>query len=143
MGNRFNRIVSSSLITILLLIANANGTMAIGRDIPTKLVNEASIEKVLKAMTLDEKAHLVIGSGYPGPNGVAGATYAIPRLGIPSTILSDGPAGIRIGGIFAGTAPRYATAFPIPSLLSATWDVDHKWQKPWARNPGNMGWTFY
>jgi beta-glucosidase len=124
MGNKFNRIVSSSLITILLLIANANGTMAIGQDIPLKLVNEASIEKVLKAMTLDEKVHLVIGSGYPGPTGVAGATYAVPRFGIPSIILSDGPAGVRIGGIFAGTAPRYATTFPIPSLLSATWDVD-------------------
>ncbi|WP_078411272.1 glycoside hydrolase family 3 C-terminal domain-containing protein [Priestia abyssalis] len=124
MGNRFNKIVSSCLITILLLIANANGTAALGRDIPPKLVNEASIEKVLKAMTLDEKAYLVIGSGYPGPNGVAGATYAIPRLGIPSIILSDGPAGVRIGGVFAGAAPRYATAFPIPSLLSATWDVD-------------------
>jgi beta-glucosidase len=117
-------IISSGMITILLLITNSNGTVALSKDQPQKLVDEASIEKVIKSMTLDEKAHLVIGSGYPGPNGVAGATYSISRLGIPSIILSDGPAGVRIGGFFAGAAPRYATAFPIPSLLSATWDVN-------------------
>ncbi|WP_246040269.1 beta-glucosidase family protein [Ectobacillus funiculus] len=124
MNNRLNKMISLSMIAILLLIINTNVTAANGTDQSPKLVNEASIEKVLKAMTLDEKAHLVIGAGYPGPNGIAGATYAIPRLGIPSITLSDGPAGVRIGGLFAGAAPRYATAFPIPSSLSATWDTE-------------------
>ncbi|GAA3328954.1 hypothetical protein GCM10020331_075020 [Ectobacillus funiculus] len=125
MNNRLNKMISLSMIAILLLIINTNVTAANGTDQPPKLVNEASIEKVLKAMTLDEKkAHLVIGIGYPGPNGIAGATYAIPRLGIPSITLSDGPAGVRISGLFAGAAPRYATAFPIPSSLSATWDTE-------------------
>lgn len=107
----------------LLLMANANRTEAFRQDQAPKLTNEASIEKVINAMTLDEKARLVIGAGYPGPNGVAGSTHAIPRLGIPAIVLSDGPAGVRIGGLFAGAPPRNATAFPIPSLLSATWDV--------------------
>lgn len=124
MSNKLNKIVSLSMIAISLLIVNINTADAHEKDQSPKLVNEASIEKVLKAMTLDEKAHLVIGAGYPGPNGIAGATYAIPRLGIPSITLSDGPAGVRIGGFFAGAAPRYATAFPIPSLLSATWDTE-------------------
>jgi len=99
-------------------------TKAPEQGIPSKLIDESSINEVVKAMTLDEKAQLVIGSGYPGPNGLAGATHAIPRLSIPSITLSDGPAGVRIGGLFTVDAPRYATAFPIPSLLSATWDVD-------------------
>ena len=124
MNNKFNKIVASGINAISRLVKQADGTKAPERDIPRKLVNEASIDETVKAMTLDEKTQLVIGSGYPGPNGVAGATHAIPRLGIPSIILSDGPAGVRIGGFFAGAAPRYATAFPIPSLLSATWDVD-------------------
>lgn len=124
MLEKFNKIINLGLITTLLLIINVNSTTAIGKSPLPKLVNEASIENVIQAMTLDEKANFVIGSGYPGPNGVAGATYAIPRLGIPSIILSDGPAGVRIGGIFAGFPPRYATAFPIPTLLSATWDVE-------------------
>lgn len=86
-------------------------------------------------MTLDEKTQLVIGSGYPGPNGAAGATHAIPRLVIPPIILFDGPASVRIGGFFAGAAPRYTTTFPIPSLSSATWDVDQikKVAKPIGR----------
>jgi beta-glucosidase len=122
MGNGLKKIVKSGVITVLLL--TENGTTAHGKQQAPKLVNEVSIDKVIKAMTLDEKAHLVIGTGYPGPNGVAGATYAIPRLGIPSIILSDGPAGVRIGGPLTVAAPRYATAFPIPSLLSATWDEE-------------------
>lgn len=124
MDNKFNKIVTSGINAISRLIKHVDETKTPERGIPSKLIDEASIDEVVKAMTLDEKAHLVIGSGYPGPNGLAGATHAIPRLGIPSIIFSDGPAGVRIGGFFAGAAPRYATAFPIPSLLSATWDVD-------------------
>ncbi|MDQ1003461.1 beta-glucosidase [Neobacillus niacini] len=124
MDNKFYKIVTAGIISVFILIANGKGTAALENSISPKLVNEASIEKVIKSMTLDEKASLVIGAGYPGPNGVAGATNAILRLGIPSIILSDGPAGVRIGGLFAGAPPRYATAFPIPSLLAATWDVD-------------------
>ncbi|MEH7494043.1 glycoside hydrolase family 3 C-terminal domain-containing protein [Neobacillus niacini] len=114
------------LITILicwLILANATRTKASINTQPMKLTDEASIENVMKSLTIDEKVQLVIGAGYPGPNGVAGSTRSIPRLGIPSIILSDGPAGVRIGGLFAGAPPRIATAFPIPSLLSATWDV--------------------
>ncbi|MFS0776690.1 glycoside hydrolase family 3 C-terminal domain-containing protein [Neobacillus sp. 3P2-tot-E-2] len=114
------------LITILicwLILENATRTKAFINTQPMKLTDEASIENVMKSLTIDEKVQLVIGAGYPGPNGVAGSTRSIPRLGIPSIILSDGPAGVRIGGLFAGAPPRIATAFPIPSLLSATWDV--------------------
>lgn len=120
MVTSLNKFIRSGLISILLL--TANGGVALGKRDTPKLVNEASIEKVIKAMTLAEKAHFVIGTGYPGPNGVAGATYAIPRLGIPSLIFTDGPAGVRIGGPGSGAPPRYATAFPIPSMLSATWE---------------------
>ena len=56
-----------------------------------------SIDKVVAAMTLEEKAHLVIGTGMAGSSGeapvveetrnlvpgAAGTTYPIPRLGIP------------------------------------------------------------
>ena len=70
----------------------------------------ASVDRGLKAMTLEEKVHLVIGTGmagFSGDNaavgatksivpGAAGTTYPIERLGIPSIVLADGPAGLRI-----------------------------------------------
>ncbi|HKK44527.1 MAG TPA: hypothetical protein VJ964_03340, partial [Balneolaceae bacterium] len=64
----------------------------------TPQLGKAPVKDVVGAMTLKEKARVAVGVGW-GPDkvpGAAGATYAVPRLGIPSMILSDGPAGVRI-----------------------------------------------
>ncbi len=101
-----------------------------------------SVKEVIAAMTLEEKATLVVGASRPPANqttmaggamigatqskvpGAAGNTAAIPRLGIPSMVLSDGPAGVRIQPIRSGdsTHTYYATAFPVGTLLASTWD---------------------
>jgi beta-glucosidase len=104
------------------------------------------VKKVIAAMTLEEKASLVVGVGMRMPGaprpeagqegpvvgqtrdlvaGAAGTTMAIPRLGIPSMVVADGPAGLRI----SPTRPNdnstyYCTAFPIATLLASTWDRD-------------------
>ena len=96
-----------------------------------------NIDAVLKAMTLDEKVTLCIGGGRAVTTGgvstgitdlvkgAAGSTRKIERLGIPSTVLADGPAGLRIDATREGDSHTYyATAFPIGTLLASSWDLD-------------------
>jgi beta-glucosidase len=127
-----------------------------------------SIKEVIAAMTVEEKAKLVVGMGFRFPGvpagnrrrdtasrtdrrdttlvtsgfnlppadpdadkfpekvaGAAGRTHPIPRLGIPSITVSDGPAGVRISPIRNGDSSKtyYATAFPVATLLASSWDT--------------------
>ncbi len=125
-----------------------------------------SIKEVIAAMTVEEKAKLVVGMGFKFPGapannrrndstnkkrdttlvtagfklppsdpdadkfpekvpGAAGRTHPIPRLGIPSITVSDGPAGVRISPIRNGDSSKtfYATAFPVATLLASSWDT--------------------
>ncbi len=67
---------------------------------------ERRVESLLKLMTVDEKIAMLSGTGFD--------TRANQRLGIPSLRMTDGPAGVRSG---------YATAFPAPIAMAATWDT--------------------
>lgn len=89
------------------------------------LTDETSIDFILHELTPAEKAKLVVGSGVNNAvlvQGGAGATSAIPRLGIPQIVMADGPAGVKLGGEPINVIPRYATAFPIPTALAASWN---------------------
>ncbi|MDX8341159.1 glycoside hydrolase family 3 C-terminal domain-containing protein [Draconibacterium sp. IB214405] len=110
-------------------------------DLPQ--LGKASIEEVIVAMTLEEKAALVVGTGLkmgekennmgfqipnqpiPGSladqtkvhvSGAVGRTLEIPRLGVTTIEMVDGPAGPSFGS--------RTTAYPIATNLSSTWDVD-------------------
>lgn len=98
-----------------------------------------TIDEVIAAMTLEEKARLVIGTGMEGTSGdsaivgetkglvpgAAGTTYPIPRLGIPGIVLADGPAGLRISPTRDNdTATYYCTHFPIGTVLASTWNKE-------------------
>ena len=100
-------------------------------------LSKDNIDEVLAAMTLEEKATLVVGTGWGNPTagitgssrdlvpGAAGTTQAIPRLGIPKTVLSDGPAGLRINPTRPGDQNTYyCTGFPVGTLLACTWNND-------------------
>ena len=95
-----------------------------------------NIDEVLAAMTLEEKATLLVGgaraqivngvtSGVAAQvPGAAGNTRPIERLGIPGTVLADGPAGLRIQPTRQGTSQTfYCTGFPVGTLLASSWDT--------------------
>ena len=95
-----------------------------------------NIDEVLAAMTLEEKATLLVGgaraqivngvtSGVAAQvPGAAGNTRPIERLGIPGTVLADGPAGLRIQPTRQGTDQTfYCTGFPVGTLLASSWDT--------------------
>jgi len=91
------------------------------------------VEDLLAQMTLDEKIHLLKGSGLASAMGMGnseipgavGTIVPTPRLGLPTIYLSDGPAGLRIEPKREGEdRTYYCTAFPIATLLSSTWNTD-------------------
>lgn len=96
-------------------------------------LNKENIDEVLQAMTLEEKATLLVGSGWGSMTasstvlvpGAAGTTRAIERLGIPQTVLSDGPAGLRISPTRPGDSNTYyCTGFPVGTVLASMWDTE-------------------
>ena len=98
-----------------------------------------NIDEILNAMTLREKATLLVGELAANQNaqgtqigntekyipGAAGNTYSIPRLGIPPTVMADGPAGLRIYTKRNYDSNTYnCTGFPIGTSLAASWNED-------------------
>jgi len=77
-----------------------------------------NIKELLQQLTLEEKASLL--------SGVSNwQTTPIPRLGIPSVTMSDGPTGLRkeIGGTGFLNPAQPATCFPLPVTQASTWNV--------------------
>jgi len=109
---------------------------------PLPQLGRSTVKEVISAMTLEEKAMLLVGAESKKNQikmvdgtavgetdikvpGAAGNTTAIPRLGIPSMVFADGPAGVRIAATRNGNTSKtyYATGFPVGSLLASTWNT--------------------
>ena len=96
-----------------------------------------NIDEIVKALTLEEKATLLVGGGWGSMtagsmtassetlvSGAAGTTRPIERLGIPVTVVADGPAGLRINPTRPGTDKTfYCTGFPVGTVLASTWNM--------------------
>lgn len=107
----------------LLCLALGGAAWAQPRPI-TPTLRADNIEEVLKAMTVEEKVTLLVGGSGDLVPGAAGYTRAIPRLGIPMTVLADGPAGLRIQPTREGSGQTfYCTGFPTSTLMASSWDV--------------------
>ena len=126
--------MKKAILTICVILFGNFSTITAQVKLQTNNVDE-----VLKAMTLEEKAMLVVGgnrqiasgdnNGMIGGHanrvpGAAGATQAIPRLGIPSSVLTDGPAGVRINPKRDNDTNTYfCTGFPVGTALACTWNT--------------------
>nr|WP_321485043.1 beta-glucosidase [uncultured Draconibacterium sp.] len=125
-------------ISIALFLAIAvSPKFSVAQDAPQ--LGKDPVEKVIGAMSIEEKAHFLIGTGMAGFSGndavigetkslvpgAAGTTYPIPRLGIPAVVLADGPAGLRISPTREGDENTYyCTGFPVGTVMACTWNTD-------------------
>ncbi|MCB0488245.1 MAG: glycoside hydrolase family 3 C-terminal domain-containing protein [Cyclobacteriaceae bacterium] len=105
----------------------------------TPQLGKNPVSEVVAAMTIEEKVTVLVGAGMYVPGmpfggnvepveaqkrviGAAGVVNGIPRLGIPSMVVCDGPAGVHA---FNSGKSRlyYATAWPIGTLMASSWDT--------------------
>ncbi len=91
----------------LLLLAHR---AAAGGAMEKRAADDPAIEQKIAAligrMTLEEKVSMLGGTGF--------TSKPIPRLGIPTLNMSDGPVGVRWGK---------SSAFPVSIAMAATWDT--------------------
>lgn len=118
------------------LLITAGILAALSASAQLKLTPD-NIDEIIKEMTLEEKVTLLVGGsrainidGVPSGTtnlvpGAAGVSRAVPRFGIPQTVLADGPAGVRISPTRENDPKTYyATAFPVGTSLATTWNLD-------------------
>jgi len=126
-------------VRFLPAIISAFSLLALSSNAQQKLpqLGKDPVSEIVKQMTLEEKASVIAGTGMRfggnGPvigeadgrvPGAAGNTMNVNRFGIPGTVLSDGPAGVRIDPVHKGDAKTYyATAWPVGTLLASSWDT--------------------
>ncbi|MEO8711168.1 MAG: glycoside hydrolase family 3 C-terminal domain-containing protein [Parafilimonas sp.] len=129
--------MKKNLIALFVFVILTCTGKLIAQSVPQ--LGKNSNKEIIAAMTLEEKAKLVTGNGFHMPGaggptvgqtqdkvaGAAGTTFAIPRFGIPSIVVADGPAGLRIDSVRNDDHSKtyYATAWPVATLLASTWDT--------------------
>jgi beta-glucosidase len=112
---------------------NRNGELDLYED--SRQPVETRVNDLLSQMTVEEKIGMLKGGGMKsalglgasgeGVSGAVGVMVPIPRLGIPTLYLSDGPAGLRINPTRKNDDNTYyCTAFPIGTMLASTWNVE-------------------
>lgn len=122
---------------LLKFTALCTAVVALGSCNKTPMFGKVSIDKIIKELTLEEKADLLVGThAFWGDTidpaiqevkaflpGCAGTTTPIARLGIPGIQLPDGPAGLRINPTREGDEKTYyCTAYPVATMLATTWN---------------------
>ena len=119
------------LIAVIIGVSSINAK--------TKLTSK-NINQVISAMTLEEKASLLVGytkgynphgkatakEGDPDPYvpGASGMTHGNEKYGIPYTVFTDGPAGVNIDVDRKGDSHKYyASGFMTGPCVASSWNT--------------------
>jgi beta-glucosidase len=88
----FRFVVQRPLATAAVFLA----CVSAARPAALRAQASANVERLIQAMTLDEKIAMLHGAQDPQRVGQAGYLPGVERLGIPPLRMTDGPAGVRI-----------------------------------------------
>ena len=117
-----------SIKKISLVIVAVVASCGYSLCVSAQTLTAETIDEVVKAMTLEEKCHMVLGRGmhfnddakFPG---TAGSTFSVDRLGIPETYCADSQQGLRMNANRAWDhRDYYPTDFVASMTLASTWD---------------------
>ena len=93
------------------------------------LLTPNNIEKVVAAMTVEQKAEMCCGVGTffrdngKGITGAAGGVAGMEQFGFPLSYMADGPSGLRIKETRINSDLKYPiVSFPSPILIASSWD---------------------
>lgn len=108
-------------------------TATISSSFAQPKLNANNIDEVIAAMTVEEKVNLLLGCGqsfgevkFPG---TAGRTFDIPRLGIESAYLADGPHRLHMNKTREWDSKTYITTeFPSETNVAALFDTEAAYQ---------------
>src|SRR5919197_5291265 len=78
-------------------------------------MNEARLQALLSAMTLEEQVSLLAGADF-------WTTVPVERVGVPAIKVTDGPNGARGGGTLVGGVK--AASLPVGIALASTWNTE-------------------
>ena len=110
---------------VVIVVATSFGYSA---SVSAQQLRAENIDEVVKALTLEEKCHLVLGRGmhfnddakFPG---TAGSTFSVNRLGTPETYCADSQQGLRMNATRVWDHnDYYPTDFMASMTLASTWD---------------------
>ncbi len=113
---------------ISLVVIAVVASFGCSASVSAQQLRAENIDEVVKALTLEEKCHLVLGRGmhfnddakFPG---TAGSTFSVDRLGIPETYCADSQQGLRMSATRAWDHnDYYPTDFVASMTLASTWD---------------------
>jgi beta-glucosidase len=130
------------LLAVLFAIATCSFLFAQDSQLPDYKNENKSLEEraqdLVSRMTLQEKIAVTVGDGRFLPSeqlkmeevteqyiANRNSKMLIPRLGMKTTSLTDGPCGINKHAPKEGIKePLYTTSFPTPTCIAATWNLD-------------------